>query len=135
MVERRRRDIVNEGGRTVLLVVLLNNRHVDDTVAHLVVVAVLSCAVIAVAYTVAAIQVTDICLALGGMYTSPVGLIIVAVGIGRVVFLNSRYQVVFTRTGGEQRGLQDERCCTQQLHRHSYYRVCPSYVVMLAHNT
>ncbi len=85
-----RRDVVNDRCRAMLLVELLNDRQVDNAVAHLVVVAVLSCAVIAIAHTVTAIQVADVCLTLSCMHTSPVSLVVVAVGILRIVFLHNR---------------------------------------------
>ena len=54
-------------------------------------------------YTVAAIQVADVCLALLGMYTPPVGLTVVTVGILRIVLLHDRLKVVLTCTGSEKR--------------------------------
>ena len=58
----------------MLRVELLDIIQVYDAVAHLVVVAIFSCAVIAVADTIAAIQLTDVLHALSRMYAPPVAL-------------------------------------------------------------
>ena len=92
----------------MLCIVLLDITQVDDTVANLVVVAVLSGAVIAITHTIAAIQITDICLALGRMHSPPVGFRVGAVSILRVVFLHNRLKVVLTCTGGNHRGPEGE---------------------------
>ena len=83
----------------MLRVELLDDRQVDDTVAHLVVVAVLSRAVITVTHTVTAIQVADVSLTLCRMHTPPVSLIVGAVDIRRVVFLHYRLNIILTSTG------------------------------------
>ena len=92
----------------MLRVELLDDRQVDDAVAHLVVVAVLSRAVITVTHTVTAIQVADVSLTLCRMHTPPVSLIVGAVDIRRVVFLHYRLNIILTSTG---RPGNEECCC------------------------
>ena len=96
----------------MLLVELLDNRQVDDAVAHLVVVTVLTCAVITVTHTVTAIQVADVRLTLCSMHTPPVSLIVSTVGIRRIIFLHDRLNVIFTGTGSEERSVKREERCT-----------------------
>ena len=86
----------------MFLIELLYILHIDDTVAHLVVVTILSGTVITVTHTVTAIKVADVCHTLGGMYSRPVLLGVVAIGVGRIVFLQYRLKVVFARAGCEE---------------------------------
>ena len=67
---------------------LLNFRQINHAVTHLIVVAILPRAIIAVAHTVAAIQVANVFLALLGMHSSPVAFTVGAIGIFGVVLLN-----------------------------------------------